>query len=60
MPAGDDPLWYDREEPEEPLGLFAIMLLFVFVAYDFIYAVSVTLFRLVRIGVALAFRDSEL
>ncbi|WP_264046890.1 hypothetical protein [Methylobacterium flocculans] len=59
MPAGDDPLWYDREEPKEPLGLFALMLLAVFVAYDFTYAAFVTLFRVVRTGVTLAFRDTK-
>ncbi|WP_264045180.1 hypothetical protein [Methylobacterium flocculans] len=59
MAAGDDPLWYDREEPEEPLGLFALMLLAVFVVYDFTYAGFVTLFRVVRTGVTLAFRDTK-
>jgi len=53
----DDPLWYDREEPEEPLGWFEIVLLGCFAVGECIYRGAANASRILRMAIIFAFRD---
>ena len=55
----DDPLWYDREDFLKALGLAALIFMGVLAAIVICLVVLMALFRLIRIGTDLAFRDVE-
>lgn len=59
MSPDEDPLWYDRAEPDEPLGLFAMVLIGAFAVLEFGCVGMVALFRLLKGGIALALRDAR-
>jgi hypothetical protein len=57
MTQDDDPLWYDRAEPDEPLNIFTMTLISAFAVGEFFYVGVMSLYRTCRGGVAVAFRD---
>lgn len=57
MTPDDDPLWYDRTEPDEPDGFVAQILIAVLVAVELVIMLTTALFRTLRRGVFLAFHD---
>jgi hypothetical protein len=59
MMTDDDPLWYDREEPDEPLGWFEILLLGCFAVGEFIYRSVAIIGHFLRKGIIFAFRDVQ-
>nr|WP_254803866.1 hypothetical protein [Methylobacterium sp.]USU34645.1 hypothetical protein NG677_24005 [Methylobacterium sp.] len=59
MSPDDDPLWYDRAEPDEPLGFLAMVLIGTFAVLEFLWAGSAALARLLKGGAAVALRDPE-
>ena len=59
MPPDEDPLWYDRSEPDEPLGIFAMVLIGTFAVLEFLCLGVVALFHLLKGGIAVALRDAK-
>lgn len=57
MTQDDDPLWYDHAEPDEPLNLFAMMLIGTLAMAEFFYVGVMSLYRIFRGGAVVAFRD---
>ena len=53
----DDPLWYDRAEPDEAPGFAVWMLAGTFAVGEFASRMARSLSRTLRRGVFLAFRD---
>ena len=53
----DDPLWYDRAEPDEPLGPTVWILMGAFVVGEFAYKLATGYLRTLRVGIVMAFRD---
>lgn len=60
MTPDDDPLWYDRVEPDEPLGPTVWILMGAFGMVDLVRASTKTLIRTIRGRVAAAFNDAKL
>lgn len=57
MSPNDDPLWYDRVEPDEPLNAFAVALISIFAVAEFICVGFAGLYRLLKGGAKVAFQD---
>ena len=53
----DDPLWYDRAELDEPVGLPIQVLAGAFAVGEVAYKLATAYLRTVRSGIAIAFRD---
>ena len=53
----EDPLWYDREEPDEAPGLTVRILIATMVAIEIVIMLTTAISRTLRIGVVSAFRD---
>lgn len=57
MKENDDPLWYDRAEPDEPANLFAMILVGSFAVTELAYKGMSSVLRALVGGAAAAFRD---
>lgn len=57
MTPDDDPLWYDRAEPDEPLGPTVWILMGTFALAVFVRNLAKTLVRTLRGGIGTAFHD---
>ena len=53
----DDPLWYDRAEPDEPAGFMVQVLAGAFTVGEVAYKLATAYLRRLRVGIAIAFRD---
>lgn len=58
MTPDDDPLWYDRAEPDEPLNIFSVMLIGGFAVAEFFYVGVALVLRILKGGATAAFRDA--
>lgn len=52
-----DPLWYDREEADEPLGLVSLVMSFTIIALERIVSFPIGLWRDLKLGTIAAFKD---
>ena len=59
MPYEEDPLWYDRAEPDEPLNAFTIVLLSIFAVAEFVFIGAVKMLSIIRGGTDVAFKEAK-
>lgn len=52
-----DPLWYDREEADEPLGPVSLVMSFAIIALERIVYLPIGLWRDLKLGTIAAFKD---
>lgn len=57
MTPENEPLWYDHAEPEEPLDIYARILIGTFAVGEFLCVGLVGVWQIFKGGAVMAFRD---